>query len=246
MKSLHKTLDILEYVLIRNGEGVTPSEAAAATDLNLATCARIMGQLTARGYLHRLSRKEGYIAGGVIYSLSNRRNVWSRLREAAIPPINALTAELRRPVNFSVLDGSRRIMLYYHGADEQWQPWPRLFFDDFYDTATGRLLLAAADPATVEAIGKRIGPPGDLWPEVTDASSLTRELAAIRHNGHVCFRNAANGLWIVGHLLRLPGFPPAAIGFGDRIELPAEVVMAKSYRAIESIRAALTRNEPLY
>ena len=247
MKSLRKTFDILEYVMVQNGRAITPSEAAKAAELNLATCARIMGKLAERGYLYKVSRKEGYIAGGVIYSLANRKNVWHNLRAAAVEPVNRLAGELVRPVNLSILDGDKRIMLYYSGADERWQPWPQLFFDGYYDTATGRLLLATAEPEIVEKIWQRFGAPGtDVWPEVTSLATLQQELTVIRRDKHVCFPSADKQLWIAGHLLALNGFPAAAIGFGDWIDQTPETVLDKSFRTIEKIRTLLSNNQPIF
>ena len=64
MKSLQKAFDILEYVVLQNGEPVTPTRAAAALSINLATCTRIMGELVKRGYLVQISRPGYYFRRG--------------------------------------------------------------------------------------------------------------------------------------------------------------------------------------
>lgn len=141
MKSLHKTFDILEYVALRDGESVTPSEAAGFTGLNLATCARIMGELAARGYLDKVSRKAGYAPGPMCAALAMRKNSYSRLARAAKEPLLALSEFVGMPVNLSVVNGARRIMIVCCCGKPGWKPWDSFGFPlDGPGTATNPLL----------------------------------------------------------------------------------------------------------
>ncbi len=141
MKSLHKTFDILEYVALQDGACVTPSEAAEFTGLNLATCARIMGELAARGYLDKVSRKAGYVPGPMCAALAMRRNSYTRLARAAKEPLQALSEFVGMPVNLSVVNGARRIMIVCCCGQPGWKPWDSFGFPlDGPGTATNPLL----------------------------------------------------------------------------------------------------------
>ena len=202
MKSLQKALDILEYVVLQNGERVTPTRAAEALTINLATCTRIMGELVKRGYLVQISRKDGYIPGPMIPALGTRHNRYEFLAAAARTPIEKLSQQLGCQVNFSVMHAGRRIMLCYHLSRQALRPWDHFTFSDHWETATGRLLIAAMD----EREGRKL----------TAASGLQsfprKELARIRQNGWIRFRQ--DDLEIIGHLIVFPGYPAAAFGFG--------------------------------
>lgn len=145
MKSLQKTFDLLEYVVLRDGEFVTPSEAAEFTGLNLATCARIMGELVGRGYLDKVSRKEGYAPGPMCAALAMRKNGYTRLARAAKEPLQALSEFIGMPVNLSVASGSRRIMIVCCCAKPGWKPWNSFGFSlDDPGMATNPLLRGEA------------------------------------------------------------------------------------------------------
>lgn len=55
MKSRHKTLDILEYISLCNGERVTLCEAAGELKITPAAGTRIMGELVRRSYVRVLN-----------------------------------------------------------------------------------------------------------------------------------------------------------------------------------------------
>ena len=201
MKSLQKALDILEYVVLQNGERVTPTKAAEALSVNLATCTRIMGELVKRGYLEQISRKEGYIPGPMVTTLGTRHNRYEMLAAAARAPIEKLSVELGRQVNLSVLHAGRRIMLCYHLSRQALKPWDHFTFSDHWETATGRLLIAVLDEREAR--------------KLTAASGIKpfprKELARIRQTGWIRFRQ--DKLEIIGHLVEFPGYPAAAFGF---------------------------------
>lgn len=160
MKSLHKTFDLLEYVVLRDGACVTPSEAAEFTGLNLATCARIMGELAARGYLDKVSRKAGYAAGPMCAALAMRRNGYARLARAAKEPLQALSEFVGMPVNLSVVSGNRRIMIVCCCGKPGWKPWDSFGFPlDGPGTATDPLLRGEGGKDVVNFYDAK----GNLW-----------------------------------------------------------------------------------
>lgn len=231
MKSLQKSLDVLEYVVLRNGEKVTPSRVAEALALNLATCTRIMGEFVKRGYLVQVSRKDGYLPGPMIASLVTRRNPWERLADAARGPIRDLSETLRRQVNLAVMNRNRRIMLTYHLGQYDLKPWDHFFFIDHWDTATGRLLIAALDDRDARKILAEAG----IRP------FPRKELEAMRKNGFVRFR--LGELEIIGHAVRVPGCPAAAFGFGVEPEQADEAFAASSETAQRIVRTLEQPNQ---
>ncbi len=233
MKSLHKTFDILEYVVLQNGRNVTPSDAADAVGLNLATCTRIMGELVARGYLIKVSRKEGYLPGPMSVSIGTRSHPYERLARASAEPVRQLAEELRCQVNLAVLCGERRIMLCYHSGSAAFRPWDRFSFDDHWVTATGRLLIASLDDREARKITVSIG----LKPYPKEI------LDKIRSDGFTIFQEGA--LSIIGHLIRIPGYPAAAFGFGVP-KSNEKQAFGRSAATAEEIRRNLTNQEKAY
>ena len=229
MKSLHKTFDVLEYVVLRNGANVTPSEAAAALSLTPATATRIMTELVKRGYLDHVSRRDGYTAGPMVVSLGTRRNPYERLAAAAREPIAELSMAFQRQVNLAVLHLDRRVMLCYCLSDRDTQPWAHFFFSDQWQTATGRLLLSALDDrAALKLVPER------------ERAAVKAELPALRSLDHAVFELA--GETVIGCRVSAPGYPVAAFGFGvaeERAEEALAAAAAAARRMKEILRKPL-------
>lgn len=229
MKSLQKTFDLLEYVFLQNGASVTPSEAAEALEINLVTATRILGSLVQRGYLIKVSRKDGYAPGPMIMSLGTRRNSFQRLARAARQPIKELSNQLNRQVNLSVLNENRRVMLCFQLNGNYTEPWNKFFFNTHYYTGTGRCLLAALDFATARK----------LTDEVVTPEELKQELSAIASRGYARFE--AENEVVIGHLIQVPGLPAAALGFGVARE-NADEALKLSSQTVKNIIDNLKNN----
>ena len=104
------------------------------------------------------------------------------------------------------------------------KPWDHFFFSDHWDTATGRLLIAALDDRDARKI-------------LTEAGIRPfprKELEAMRENGFVRFRLGEQE--IIGHAVRIPGCPAAAFGFGVEPEHADEAFAASGETARRIIR----------
>ena len=236
MKSLFKALDILEYVITRNGANVTPSEAAEALDVNLVTCTRIMRAWTERGYLANVSRKSGYTPGPMIASIGLYENVYHKLAAAAAAPIADLAHQLRRKINFSVMHRGKRVKLAWNMGSRVQASWPnpKLLYAPHWGSATGRLLLANMPQAEAREILRKEG--------VTPFPQ--HELELIKKSGIVHFEDD-RGLEIIGGIVRVPGYPLAAFGFGVDRERVDEA-LAATRQTIKKIKEALNHTEPDY
>ena len=215
MKSLKKALDVLEYIANHNNSPVTPGEAAKNLGLDPATCVRIMGEFTKQGYLEHVSRRAGYVPGPAIFTFSNRSHwKYAQLIQAAIEPIKILAHKVGSVVNISVLYNTYRYILYHYSADSRRTiPLQTRYWNDFYPTATGRLLLSTVPETTVREICAKFGIK-DHSGNLVDLTAFQKELKEIAAAGYVLFRDSETGLWIIGALVRPEGFPPAAIGYG--------------------------------
>ena len=233
MKLTNKIFDVLEFVFLQNGNAVTPSMIADIQGMNIATATRILQDLNARGYLHQVSRKTGYVPGPMIESLATRKNVFSEIANAAAAPVRELSEAIQQQVNISVLDGVRRVMLCFYLPRIGLSPWDHFFFTDHWQTATGRLLLASLEKTEAESVFRvcRI-------PEKNLAV-----LKKIRMTGYVCFRQ--DDLVVMGHLVRVPGYPAAAFGFGVPPEQEKEAFLL-SGKTAKTISRNLCKNNKAY
>lgn len=241
MKSLHKSLDVLEHVFNAEGRAVTPTAAAKACGINIATTSRILSSLAGRGYLKKVSRNTGYVPGPVVFALSDRRSFYGRAAHAASDVLKDLAARLDAQINISVLEGIHRYILYHYSASEKFPIIPRTaHIKDHYSSGTGRVLLAHADAETLDEIVERLGLPGDKWPDVADRDDLDRQLTQIRTSGMVSFpHHSANGkdlpLNVYGVAVKVEGLPVCALGTAVNANRPDQKILDELSNAARRI-----------
>jgi hypothetical protein len=222
MTSLIKVFAIIEYVARKNGVCVTPSEVAAHTELNIASCTRIMGELVKHGYLLKISRREGYCTGPMVFSLAQRPSVYSELAEIARPLLTEFALKIKMPVNLSVLHEN-----YFR-------------FEDFFETATGRLLLATAPQNFIN----------DFLAKYHDQrTQILKMLNDVKRLHEVDFKNPENTLRIQGQLMIIKNYPPAAFGYGiscdPHSKLDADEILQQSRRIAKQITKQLSNDSCL-
>ena len=241
MNNLSKALSLVEVVFAQDGKPVTPSQAAAATGINLATCARIMTELVEAGYLDKVSRRSGYVGGALVFALAGRPGAYHEIVEASRGPLSALAAELGVTVNLAVMEqGRRRILLSSPPPGGKRVPLRNTYesFCDFQGTATGRLLLSRATAAERGALADRLGL------DKAERETLERDLRQLGKAKEALFHDPAMGLWIVGALLEPPELPAFSFGFGVR-EDGKELAVAACRRTAGHIAAKFQRQETI-
>lgn len=227
MKSLLKSLDILEFVMNNEDKPVTPAVVAEACGLNPVTCVRILGELTKRDYLRKISRHDGYAPGPVIYALADRRSFYGCAAHAASEILKDLAIRFDLQLNISVLHGTKRYILYHYAAAREYPIARKTAHPDhFYIQGTGRILLAHAEQAAVDRIIERIGLPGELWPEVRSRRDLALQLARIRKTGQTSFLTKEGEIpnRVFGAAVIVPGKPVCAIGTRINANRDASVI----------------------
>ena len=211
MNSLSKVLSIIEVVFAQDGMPVTPSQAAAATGLNLATCARIMTELVEAGYLEKVSRRSGYIGGPLIFALAGRPGAYHRIVEASRRPLIELAVELGVTINLATMEqGRRRILLSVPPPGGCRVPFSNVYesFQDFHESSTGRLLLSRATDGELEEISTRLGL------TTSQRKAIDTWLPQLRRAKEVVFHHSGFGLWFIGEMIEPSEFPAFVFGLG--------------------------------
>ena len=238
MKSLKKAIDVLEFVLNQDGRPVTPSMIGSELGLDASNCVRVLDVFLSRGYVEKVSRHVGYVAGPALFGLAVRDCSFSRIVKASSAPLKDLAVNTSSMVNISVMSSGRRYILNYYSANPMRMPVSSSgYYMDHYVTATGRLLMSTLADDEVDSIVEAIGLPGKLWTGVKDRNGLYRALNKIRKDGTVCYKESP--YWIIGGLVHGESCPPAAIGFGINEAYAPEKALEHTLAAARSIEDAL-------
>ncbi|OGV38611.1 MAG: hypothetical protein A2020_03550 [Lentisphaerae bacterium GWF2_45_14] len=240
MKSLDKTLEILEHIFNKDGTPSTPGEVASSIKINAATCSRIMTELMEHGYIEKVSRRTGYVPGPVFYALGTRQSPYSQIAKAAEGPIRELAIKTSSMINISVMKDAHRYVLFFYSGDKEKKFPLRTRYFDHYETATGRLLLSRAPEQDIDFVISKLGLPKDAWNDIDCKETFLRELTKTAKAATVKYPQG--DIWVLGSLVNAPGYPPAAIGFGVATKEKADEAETLLQNAVTSIEEKLSLN----
>ncbi len=215
MNSFDKSFLVLETVVLQNGAPMTPTAVSKLTGIHLVTCSRTMSALAKKGYLERVSAHLGYVAGPMCLSLGTRPGVYSKLSNAARKPLREFSELIQAQVNLSVDFNHQRIMLVCENPQPNYGFWPNFRFSYDGGAATDRLLWAALD---------------EKYPNREE----------ILRTKHVEFTEQMTSLIIMGELVMVEGYPPAAFGYGFLPSLGIERIREVSHQTARRIEHALS------
>ncbi len=211
---LQKAAAILQTIQNRK-DAASFTEIVTATGIHKATLSHILKTLVGIGFLEKTTNGR-YAIGPQILALAEHRRRRGTLAALAEEHARALAEAIRETVTVGTLRKGERFNLAKAtveqsvsvNAELQQRPSP-------YETTTGRVLLAYADPKERAAIVESKGLPGDRWPEVQTRKELDRAFARIREQGMASARAADGQADTCAIPIRGPdGRVWAAIGFG--------------------------------
>ena len=238
MKTLQTALSILEYIVNGDGNPIPPGKIAEHFGMNATSCVRILQDFCGRGYLEQVSRKAGYIAGPAAFTfVSHINSKYARIVQASIAPLKILAHEVESLVNISVIYNDYRYILYYYCPEKiytRFIPKKTRFCDDFYTTATGRLLLATLPEKEIRSIIKKFNI-FDFYGTKIDIDKFIKELSIISRNDYIYWKHPVNQIQLSGALVKIKDFPIAAIGFGTSKDLN-EIVKPALETAVQNIK----------
>lgn len=185
IQSVHRALDILEYLARQPEQPIALGQIAEGLGLNSATCANLIKTLVTRSYVEQAGPREGYQLGPMAHYLVREGAYCRDIVSLAEPMLADLAQELGENLVISRLHQARLFMLAEAHGDQALQVRRDLLLvDDAYLTANGRLLLAYLDEPGLSAFLRAKGLPGKAWPTAADEEHLRQQLGAIRKQGH--------------------------------------------------------------
>ncbi|MEX2382702.1 MAG: helix-turn-helix domain-containing protein [Opitutales bacterium] len=243
IKVLGKTCSILEVVVSASPQPVPLARLAEMTEINKATCSRIISDLVAEGYLRQVSRQAGFTVGDVFLSLGMRAAEGDSLIKAGMPVVHELAERTGQMVSLVVLNRGRRCVVVSRNCDphSRYEPHAPVCRNTL-DTATGLVLLAYSGPEQMEwARELSEGEDTPFLQEVEGKMGLKETLEKIRERGGVIqLTTGFPSRLVIGQPVWRNGEVVAALGFsapgGEADEAYREWVLA----AAESLSRTLS------
>lgn len=179
---IHRALHVLEHLSRVGEQPPVLGDIARATQLNSATCARILNTLMKAGYVEQEGRRKGYRLGPMAYTLTARGPYRKELVSCAEPLVRDLARLTRETVSVVILhQHTRYTICRTEGSHDVQVRADAVLSDDVYPYATGRLLLANLSPADRDEFIAQSGlPKSSVWPEARTRKELLAELDSLK------------------------------------------------------------------
>lgn len=203
MGTVSKALELLGH-FTRARPQIGLSELARLSDVNKATCYRLMGELQNHGLVEQVGAAREYRLGPAVLRLAALRETHVPMRDAALPVLQALAQATGETAHVSVLSGGqlRSIAHAYSGNFGT-----KVIMDDvhvlpFHATSSGMAVLAHLDSAT-QAAELRKPLAARTADTETDPARLAQRLKEITARGYA---ESAGGYEAEVHSFAVPLF----------------------------------------
>jgi DNA-binding IclR family transcriptional regulator len=159
------------------------SELAKRLGLSKGSVYRLLATLVRRGYVEKDAQSDRYQLTYRLFAVGSRAAQRLGLREVAQPVMERLGSETGETVNLGVLDDFRTVSLHLVESTHPLSIHMRIGGLPAHATATGKILLAALDPAE---FARRLG--GRRLERITERTlksrpALLADLARVRTQG---------------------------------------------------------------
>ena len=184
MPEISKTADqALSLLLVVAERGpLSTAELSRQLGMNRTVAQRLLATLHQRGFVHRMP--SGFVLGATLLEIADQ--VSFATREAALPAMQALSAESGETVVLHAIDGDAAVVLaQISRRDHIVRIEPVIGTrDPLVAGASGLALLAFQPQPTVRRVLGR----------VDDGKALERKLAEVRRRGYALTRNEQGGV----------------------------------------------------
>ncbi len=171
-------------VLAEGEELMSLKEISEKTGLHPSTAHRILNDLATGRFVDR-PESGTYRLGMRLLELGNVVKARLSVRDAALVPMRELHKLTQQPVNLSMRQGDEIIYVERSYRERSGMQVVRAIGGraPLHLTSTGKLFLAADDPARVRAYATRTGLMGNTRNSLTQISLLERDLSKVRQCG---------------------------------------------------------------
>ena len=110
IQSVNRAVDILE-ALAASSDGLSLTEIAGGTGLNVSTCHHLLATLTERNFVGRKANTRKYVLGSRLGDLAESRLKQFDLVDAAMPELHRLNHVTQESVHLATIQGTELIIL---------------------------------------------------------------------------------------------------------------------------------------
>ena len=180
---LHKTLDILEAIKLRDG-GYRLADLARKVDLPKATVYRILSTLEGRGYLDRAA-DGSYRMARKLFDLQRSASAEQVLNRVAQPILERLVAACKETVNLGILDAGEVVVINTVESPQAVRMSSKIGNRRYlHSTALGKVMLAGLPEKELLRLIRIKGMPRLTPHTLVTRVAVVAEIERVRRQGY--------------------------------------------------------------
>ena len=174
MKSINKAITILES-FIDKSDGLSLSEIARSTKINISTACVIAAALTKRGYLRQDGKRGRYHLGTRLLAFSDGVKMSNRLRNIALPYLENLSRKVNESIILCILEGDNVVILERIQSSQELTVTTRSK-TTIHSTAVGKAILSGMPQEELDRFLSNIQLTRDTPNTITDIAKLKKQI----------------------------------------------------------------------
>lgn len=183
MKTIEKTIDVLEAFLNQKGE-IGLAQLAELTGLNISTTYRIASTLVKRGYLNQLRRGKKYSLSPKLLQFSNIILTRIAIRDIALPYLHKLNKIVNENINLAIFDNDSVVFIESIESKRYLRVSLQMgTIEPLHCCSVGKVLLAHMQDEELERYFHRKALARYTENTITDINKLKQELYIIKQEG---------------------------------------------------------------
>lgn len=185
MKTVKKAFELLSLLSDNPEAFISSGKIAGALKIKRPTCSLLLKSLKEIGVLEQPSSRGGYRFGYMLYYLTRNGPFRKDIAIPARPLLEDFAEQTGETIILSAFHKNKRIILdCVEGSYSVQIRKDMLLLEDFYHTASGRLLLAFLSPEELGFFLERFGLPSpEIWKEASTIGGFQKALKKINEKG---------------------------------------------------------------
>lgn len=194
IKSVQKALGILKFLSNNPFDGISLKTISEKTGIKKSTCHHLIETLCAEGFVQSAPGNGKYMLGPDAYLLTRFGKYNETLISVCHPLLQYLAKKTQKTVLLAVLANNQKFII--DKIDEKERIFThnaKIFTDDIYRTATGRIIMSHMTHDEIFEIYQKYGvPKSDDWEGIDSFSDLCAALKSLKKYPYVKTKSRIN------------------------------------------------------
>jgi len=197
IKSVQKSIRILQIIADADGQCVKLDTISKQTGINKSTCSHILDTLVSENFVEQVSRTQGYRIGFGVFMLTRFGRFNHQLISSSRPVCKRLTEKTGQTTLICIPQGGKRICIdLIQGDMILLNQYESIMVEEMHNSATGQVLIAYMNETDQKEYYEKLTSEGFIGKNEEEIKSILKQ---IKMKGHAKYCHTKNGVDLGGY-----------------------------------------------